>query len=77
VGEALTNLYVGLSRERRGEQLSTTRFIQGYAVDYVLGLAKRDAASADADADAFIVERRYELWVLDMAVLLELCGPEE
>ncbi len=38
VGEALTNLYVGLCRERRGEKLSAMRFIQGYAVDRVLDL---------------------------------------
>src|ERR1044072_4530284 len=33
VGEALTNIYVGLQRDKRGERLSATRFIQGYAVD--------------------------------------------
>src|SRR5690349_19278563 len=39
LGEALTNIYVGLNREKRGEKLSATRFIQGYAVDRVLELA--------------------------------------
>jgi hypothetical protein len=28
LGEALTNLYVGLNRDKRGEKLSATRFIQ-------------------------------------------------
>ena len=36
LGEALTNLLVGLAREKRGERLSALRFIQGHAVDRVL-----------------------------------------
>jgi lincosamide nucleotidyltransferase B/F len=39
LGEALTNLYVGLGRFHRGEKLSAMRFIQGYAVDRVIELA--------------------------------------
>ncbi|MFZ1755508.1 MAG: hypothetical protein WAU10_17290, partial [Caldilineaceae bacterium] len=38
LGEALTNLYVGLARFHRGEKLSAARFIQQYAVDRVLEL---------------------------------------
>ncbi|MEU8262515.1 hypothetical protein AB0C02_18015 [Micromonospora sp. NPDC048999] len=38
LNEALTNLYVGLHRELRGERLSASRFIQSYAVDRVLAL---------------------------------------
>ena len=30
VGEAITNLYVGLHRDLRGERLTATRFIQGF-----------------------------------------------
>ncbi len=41
LGEALTNLYVGMGRFRRGEKLSAARFIQNYAVDQVLNLASR------------------------------------
>ena len=33
LGEALTNLYVGLGRYHRGEKLSAYRFIQNYALD--------------------------------------------
>lgn len=38
VGEALTNLYVGLGRYRRGEKLSAYKFVQCYAVDRVVAL---------------------------------------
>lgn len=60
VGEALTNLYVGLGRDRRGERLSAMRFIQGYAVDRVLELAALLAAPTGAPGDIFSVERRAE-----------------
>jgi hypothetical protein len=38
LNEALTNLYVGLHRQLRGERLTATRFIQSYAVDHVIAL---------------------------------------
>ena len=60
VGEALTNLYVGLCREKRGEKLSAFRFIQGYAVDRVLELLERIETPTSAARDAFNVERRFE-----------------
>lgn len=60
LGEALTNLYVGLGRFRRGEKLSAMRFIQGYAVDRVIDLAHLMAATTDAGADAFDGPRRFE-----------------
>ncbi len=60
VGEALTNLYVGLGRDRRGEKLSATRFIQGYAVDRVLELAARVEPEQPAFRDRFSNERRFE-----------------
>ena len=64
LGEALTNLYVGLTRFRRGEKLSALRFIQGYAVDRVIDLAPLMAAapsvSAGTTADAFDGPRRFE-----------------
>ena len=60
VGEALTNLYVGLSRERRGEKLSAIRFIQGYAVDRLLELSERIEIANPGARDAFGIERRYE-----------------
>lgn len=60
LGEALTNLYVGLSREKRGEKLSALRFIQSYAVDRCLELATRKAYQNPALKDEFSFERRYE-----------------
>ena len=60
LGEALTNLYVGLAREKRGERLSATRFIQGYAVDRVLELAGYVEAAQAVARDEFANERRFE-----------------
>lgn len=60
VGEALTNLYVGLQRYRRGEKLSAMRFIQGYAVDRVLELSDRIEPATSATRDVFSPERRFE-----------------
>lgn len=60
VGEAVTNLYVGLCRYQRGEKLSAVRFIQQYAVDRVLDLAPRIEAAQPGHADLFTPERRFE-----------------
>jgi hypothetical protein len=60
LGEALTNLYVGLARERRGERLSATRFIQGYAVDRLVELAEFSEGAQSALRDEFAPERRFE-----------------
>jgi hypothetical protein len=60
LGEALTNLYVGLGRVHRGEILTGTRFIQSYAIDHVLVLTRViETALAHAE-DPFNQERRYE-----------------
>lgn len=61
VGEAITNLYVGLCRERRGEKLSAMRFIQSYAVDRVLELIESMEPAANAQRDVFNIERRFEV----------------
>ena len=61
LGEALTNLYVGLQREQRGETLSAMRFIQGHAVQHVLNLAERLQTPAAVSEDPFSRERRFEL----------------
>jgi hypothetical protein len=60
LGEALTNLLVGLGREKRGEKLSALRFIQGYAVDRVLELADYVEIAQEAVRDSFANERRFE-----------------
>jgi lincosamide nucleotidyltransferase B/F len=60
IGEALTNLYVGLGRFWRGEKLTAQRFIQGYAVDRLLSLADRIEPEQTAFRDNFTPERRFE-----------------
>jgi len=70
LGEAITNLYVGLLREHRGERLSATRFIQGYAVDRIVELVARLQAAAKAHQDPFNAERRFEQRYPDMAHIL-------
>jgi hypothetical protein len=58
VNEALTNLYVGLHRELRGERLSAMRFIQVHAVDRLLTFL--DLTESTPKQDAFVVERGAE-----------------
>ena len=60
LNEALTNLYVGLHRELRGEHLAAMRFIQVYAVDRVLALVRLDPATALDHPDHFEATRRIE-----------------
>lgn len=60
LGEALTNLYVGLNRDKRGEKLSATRFIQGYAVDRCLELVEYIGEAQEVHRDPFVNERRFE-----------------
>lgn len=60
VGEALTNLYVGLARVLRGERLVGTRHIQSHAVDHVLALVPHWDPAASDDADLFNQDRRFE-----------------
>ena len=60
VGEAITNLYVGLHRDLRGEHLSAARFIQGYAVDRWLTIAGLLGLGHGPQQDVFAVERSAE-----------------
>jgi hypothetical protein len=60
VGEAITNLYVGMGRDKRGERLSAMRFIQGYAVDRLLELAETIEPEQNVIRDIFVNERRFE-----------------
>ncbi|MBK8985890.1 MAG: hypothetical protein IPM39_07375 [Chloroflexi bacterium] len=60
VGEALTNLYVGLGRFQRGEKLSAMRFIQGYAVDRLIELTPLLETAQPTFPDPFAAERRLE-----------------
>jgi len=60
LGEILTNLYVGLTRLRRGERLSAQRFIQGYAVDSLLELCALLQPGSAVLGDRFDRARRFE-----------------
>ena len=60
IGEALTNLYVGLGRYRRGEKLTAMRFVQEYAVDRMLELAPLLEEEQPAFPDPFERVRRFE-----------------
>ena len=67
IGEAITNLYVGMGRDKRGEKLSAMRFIQGYAVDRLLELADQMETGQNATRDIFVNERRFEARHPEMA----------
>src|SRR5262245_61816155 len=59
LNEALTNLYVGLHREIRGERLTAMRFIQVYAVDRAIALLNL-SHTASHMRDPFDGSRRVE-----------------
>jgi hypothetical protein len=60
VGEAITNLYVGLHRDLRGERLTATRFIQGYAVDRWVTILGLLGLGRGPQQDVFVVDRGVE-----------------
>jgi hypothetical protein len=60
LNEALTNLYVGLHRELRGECLTAARFIQSYAVDRVIALLNLTSTQVRYRRDPFELSRRVE-----------------
>jgi hypothetical protein len=60
IGEILTNLYIGLGRHHRGEQLSAFFFIQQYAVSRLIELSDQLETPSPAHMDSFAPERRYE-----------------
>jgi hypothetical protein len=60
LGEALTNLYIGLARYHRGEKLSAARFIQGYAIERLLELAPHIEHELNVHHDTFDNDRRFE-----------------
>lgn len=60
VNEALTNLYVGLHREARGERLSAARLIQSFAIDHVLAVLDLAVSPASERQDPFALERGVE-----------------
>ena len=64
IGEALSNLIVGLQRHARGEKLAAMRLIQVHSLDRVLGfleLKELGSNRAMAARDPFNVDRRIEM----------------
>jgi hypothetical protein len=61
VNEALTNLFVGLHREARGERLSAMRLIQVHAVDRAITLLELRNTDRGPIQDPFAIERGIEL----------------
>jgi len=59
VNEAVTNLYVGLHRDARGERLAATRLIQAHAVDRLLTYLELTTPGSGRQ-DAFVLERGVE-----------------
>jgi hypothetical protein len=72
--EILTNLYVGLHRDARGERLSAARLIQVHAVDRAITLLGLLGEGTGGQQDAFAVERgaerRFGADRLPLAVLM-------
>ncbi|GGK92819.1 hypothetical protein [Deinococcus radiotolerans] len=75
LGEALTNLLVGVRRFERGERLSAWQFTQVYALGHALALAADAAPAAPGHADPFSVERRFEQRYPALAGRLAACLP--
>lgn len=70
LGEALTNLYVGLGRFLRGEKMTAVRFVENYALDRVLELMTMLEEPRPVAQDIFQLERRFEQRYPKMAALL-------
>ncbi|NMO95270.1 hypothetical protein [Paenibacillus lemnae] len=60
VGEAVTNLYVGLGRYLRGEKMSAFKFIQGYPIDGLMSVLHILKPEINYFPDPFGNERRLE-----------------
>lgn len=75
LNEALTNLYVGMHRELRGERLTATRFIQVHAVDRILALERHHPTTIWTQPDPFEATRRIEHLVSDRQLPLAQMMP--
>lgn len=60
VNEALTNLFVGLQREKRGEHASAFRFIQVYAATSIMHTFPALFLEQPVDVDPYGIDRRIE-----------------
>lgn len=73
IGEALTNLYVGLCRYHRGEQLCAQSFIERFAVDRMLELIALIEQPQNVTEDRFMIHRRFEFRYKQHAGILAGC----
>jgi hypothetical protein len=60
VNEAMTNLYIGLLRDLRGEKSSAMTFIQSYAYGLVIELFPKVFKEEKGSVDPYVFERRIE-----------------
>lgn len=60
INELLTNLLVGLMRERRGERLAAFRLIQVHAVDRLLSVLHLIQTETPGFTDPYALDRRVE-----------------
>jgi hypothetical protein len=75
IGEALSNLIVGLQRHARGERLAAMRMIQVFALDRVLELLEHSQPEQSASSsarDPFNIDRRIEQRSAQLAQTLPL-----
>lgn len=72
IGEALTNLYIGLGRYHRGEKLSAFHFVQNYAVGRVLDIISLQESVDCQFIDVFDQSRRFEQRYPEMAEVLPI-----
>lgn len=70
--EAITCIYVGLCRYKRGEKLSGTKFVQSFAVDILIASSSYFSEEKKDFKDEFQHERRYENRYPDIAKYLPL-----
>lgn len=79
VGEALSNLLVGLQRYARGEKLAAMRLIQVHALDRVLEFLELQPDAQDKDIysarDPFSIDRRIEARNSHAAMALPVWAP--
>jgi hypothetical protein len=61
VNEALTNLYIGLLRDMRGEKSSAMTFIQSYAYGHSIELFPKVFDEEKLEIDPYVFERRIEV----------------
>jgi len=61
LNEALTNIYVGLCRVRRGEILSGYRFIETFAFNNILSILHHYEEKKAIFEDDYNIERRFEV----------------